>query len=255
MNLRDTKKVMQKIAIDIKSLTKTFGCKIAVNKISFKIYAGSITGLLGGNGAGKTTTIAMILGLLLPTSGKIRVLGEDIINSRYSVLSRINFSSPYVELPKRLTVRQNLRIFAGLYGIDNSKADIEILAESFSLNNFIDLPSGQLSSGQRSRVSLAKALINSPSLLLLDEPTAALDPETASWIRSYLEEYASKTGATILLASHNMQEVNRLCSDVIIMRKGNVVDQGAPKALIKKYERNTLEDVFIQIARAESKEL
>ena len=215
----------------------------------------SITGLLGGNGAGKTTTIAMILGLLLPTSGKIRVLGEDIINSRYSVLSRINFSSPYVELPKRLTVRQNLRIFAGLYGIDNSKADIEILAESFSLNNFIDLPTGQLSSGQRSRVSLAKALINSPSLLLLDEPTASLDPETASWIRSYLEEYASKTGATILLASHNMQEVNRLCSDVIIMRKGNVVDQGAPKALIKKYERNTLEDVFIQIARAESKEL
>ena len=210
---------------------------------------------MGGNGAGKTTTIAMILGLLLPTSGKIRVLGEDIINSRYSVLSRINFSSPYVELPKRLTVRQNLRIFAGLYGIDNSKADIEILAESFSLNNFIDLPTGQLSSGQRSRVSLAKALINSPSLLLLDEPTASLDPETASWIRSYLEEYASKTGATILLASHNMQEVNRLCSDVIIMRKGNVVDQGAPKALIKKYERNTLEDVFIQIARAESKEL
>tara|TARA_B100000686_G_scaffold273653_1_gene291373 strand:+ start:137 stop:904 length:768 start_codon:yes stop_codon:yes gene_type:complete len=255
MNLRDTKKFMKKIAIDIKSLTKNFGCKIAVNKISFKINAGSITGLLGGNGAGKTTTIAMILGLLLPTSGKIRVLGEDIITSRYKVLSRINFSSPYVELPKRLTVRQNLRIFAGLYGMGNSKEDIENLAESFALNDFLDLPTGQLSSGQRSRVSLAKALINSPSLLLLDEPTASLDPETASWIRSYLEEYASKTGATILLASHNMDEVSRLCSDVIIMRNGNVVDQGAPKALIKKYERNTLEDVFIQIARAESKEL
>ncbi|MBS41539.1 MAG: ABC transporter [Rhodospirillales bacterium] len=255
MNLRDTKKFMKKIAIDIKSLTKNFGCKIAVNKISFKVNAGSITGLLGGNGAGKTTTIAMILGLLLPTSGKIRVLGEDIITSRYKVLSRINFSSPYVELPKRLTVQQNLRIFAGLYGMGNSKEDIENLAESFALNDFLDLPTGQLSSGQRSRVSLAKALINSPSLLLLDEPTASLDPETASWIRSYLEEYASKTGATILLASHNMDEVSRLCSDVIIMRNGNVVDQGAPKALIKKYERNTLEDVFLQIARAEFNKL
>lgn len=243
---------MSKIAIDTASLTKKFGKKIAVDKINLKVKAGSITALLGGNGAGKTTTIAMLLGLILPTSGKARVLGEDIINSRYSVLNRINFSSPYVDLPKRLTVRENLRVFAGLYGIHNSNKYIKGLAESFALVEFLDRPTGQLSSGQRSRVSLAKALINSPSLLLLDEPTASLDPATADWVRSYLDDYATKTGATILLASHNMSEVNRLCSDVVMMKRGRIVDQGHPKTLIQKYGRETLEEVFLEIARTDT---
>ena len=243
---------MSTIAIDTQALTKKFGSKIAVDNINLKVRAGSITALLGGNGAGKTTTIAMLLGLIRPTSGKAIVLGEDIINSRYRVLNRINFSSPYVDLPKRLTVRENLRVFAGLYGIRNSNKYIQSLAESFDLLEFLDRPTGQLSSGQRSRVSLAKALINSPSLLLLDEPTASLDPATADWVRSYLDDYATKTGATILLASHNMSEVNQLCSEVVIMKQGRIVDQGHPKALVEKYARETLEEVFLAIARADT---
>ena len=243
---------MSKIAIDTEALTKKFSNKIAVDKINLKVRAGSITALLGGNGAGKTTTIAMLLGLILPTSGKARVLGEDIIHSRYKVLNRINFSSPYVDLPKRLTVRENLRVFAGLYGIHNSDKHIKSLADSFALVEFLDRPTGQLSSGHRSRVSLANALINSPSLLLLDEPTASLDPVTADWVRSYLEDYATKTGATILLASHNMSEVDRLCSEVVMMKRGRIVDQGHPKKLIEKYGRKTLEEVFLEIAKTDT---
>jgi ABC-2 type transport system ATP-binding protein len=185
----------------------------------------------------------------LPTSGEIEVLGEDMIRSRYRVLSRMNFGSPYVDLPKRLTVRENLRVFAKLYGLIDAKGRIEQLIEELDLADFIDRPTGQLSSGQATRVALAKALINGPELLLLDEPTASLDPDTADWIRGYLEGYRDVTGATILLASHNMVEVERLGSNVLMMKKGRIVDRGAPSELIKRYGRQTLEEVFLDIAR------
>lgn len=240
---------MNTFAIRTKNLTKTFEEVTAVNSISMEIKAGTITALLGGNGAGKTTTIAMLLGLLLPTSGKIEVLGEDMVKSRHRVLGRMNFGSPYVDLPKRLTVRENLRVFAGLYGLRQARTRIDELSTALALEEFIDRPTGQLSSGQRTRVALAKALINAPTLLLLDEPTASLDPDTGDWIRSYLEEYARETGATIVLASHNMNEVNRLCSDVLMMKQGQVVDRGTPAGLIEKYGRETLEQVFLHIAR------
>jgi ABC-2 type transport system ATP-binding protein len=242
---------MTTYAIRTEKLTKTFEEVTAVNAISMEIKAGTITALLGGNGAGKTTTIAMLLGLLLPTSGKIEVLGEDMVKSRHRVLDRINFSSPYVDLPKRLTVRENLRVFAGLYGLRQARMRIEELSTALALEAFIDRPTGQLSSGQRTRVALAKALINAPALLLLDEPTASLDPDTGDWVRSYLEEYARETGATILLASHNMNEVNRLCSDVLMMKRGQVVDRGTPAGLVEKYGCETLEQVFLDIARRE----
>jgi len=240
---------MNTFAIRTENLTKTFDEVTAVNAISMEIKAGTITALLGGNGAGKTTTIAMLLGLLLPSSGKIEILGEDMVRSRHRVLGRMNFGSPYVDLPKRLTVRENLRVFAGLYGLRQARARIEELSTTLALEEFIDRPTGQLSSGQRTRVALAKALINTPALLLLDEPTASLDPDTGDWIRSYLEEYARETGATILLASHNMDEVKRLCSDVLMMKQGQIVDRGTPSGLVEKYGRETLEQVFLDIAR------
>lgn len=240
---------MNTFAIRTENLTKTFDEVTAVNAISMEIKAGTITALLGGNGAGKTTTIAMLLGLLLPSSGTIEILGEDMVRSRHRVLGRMNFGSPYVDLPKRLTVRENLRVFASLYGLRQARQRIDELSSTLALEEFIDRPTGQLSSGQRTRVALAKALINAPALLLLDEPTASLDPDTGDWIRSYLEEYARETGATILLASHNMDEVNRLCSDVLMMKQGQVVDRGTPTGLVEKYGRETLEQVFLDIAR------
>ena len=242
---------MNNIAIHVEKLTKIFDSKIAVDGISFEVKAGTITALLGGNGAGKTTTISMLLGLLLPTSGRIQVLGEDMITSRHRVLSRINFGSPYVDLPKRLTVRENLRVFAGLYGLRQADHRIKELASALALEEFINQPTGQLSSGQLTRVALAKALINAPTLLLLDEPTASLDPDTGDWVRSYLEEYARKTGATILLASHNMNEVDRLCSNVLMMKQGKIVDCGTPTDLVERYGQETLEQVFLDIARRE----
>ena len=242
---------MNTIAIHVEKLTKIFDSKIAVDGISFEVKAGTITALLGGNGAGKTTTISMLLGLLLPTSGRIQVLGEDMITSRHRVLSRINFGSPYVDLPKRLTVRENLRVFAGLYGLRQADHRIKELASALALEEFINQPTGQLSSGQLTRVALAKALINAPTLLLLDEPTASLDPDTGDWVRSYLEEYARKTGATILLASHNMNEVDRLCSNVLMMKQGKIVDYGTPTDLVERYGQETLEQVFLDIARRE----
>ncbi|MBK20634.1 MAG: ABC transporter [Rhodospirillaceae bacterium] len=240
---------MSTIAISAEKLSKNFDGVVAVNEISFEVTAGTITALLGGNGAGKTTTIAMLLGLLLPSSGRIEILGEDMVQNRHRVLRRMNFGSPYVDLPKRLTVRENLRVFAGLYGLRGVHARIEELVDALALGEFIDRPTGQLSSGQRTRVALAKALINVPSLLLLDEPTASLDPDTGDWVRSYLEEYACETGATILLASHNMNEVDRLCSDVLMMKQGQIVDQGTPKGLVEKYGQESLEQVFLDIAR------
>jgi ABC-2 type transport system ATP-binding protein len=242
---------MTEPAIRVTGLTKTYGETVAVDNIAFEVEANSITALLGGNGAGKTTTIAMLLGLLLPSSGNIQVLGEDMIRSRYRVLSRMNFGSPYVDLPKRLTVRENLRVFAKLYGMTDPMGRIEQLIEELDLGDFIDRPTGQLSSGQGTRVALAKALINGPELLLLDEPTASLDPDTADWVRGYLEGYRDVTGATILLASHNMSEVERMGSNVLMMKKGHIVDRGSPQELTKRYKRATLEEVFLEIARAD----
>ena len=241
---------MEKTAIRVEGLTKTFGNIVAVDNVAFEVGTGSITALLGGNGAGKTTTIGMVLGLLMPTAGTVEVLGEDMVHARHRALARMNFGSPYVDLPKRLTVRQNLTVFARLYGLIEPKRRIAQLIDELALGDFIDRPMGQLSSGQGTRVTLAKALINAPELLLLDEPTASLDPDTADWVRAYLEAYRDTTGATILLASHNMTEVERLCSDVLMMKTGRIVDKGAPRDLIARYGRRTLEEVFLDIARA-----
>jgi len=236
-------------AISVENLTKIYDPVTAVAGISFSVAQGSITGLLGGNGAGKTTTIGMILGLVLPTRGTIHVLGHDIAHDRHRVLHRMNFESPYVALPNRLTVRQNLRVFGRLYGVPDIETRIVALAKELDLKDLIDRQTGDLSAGQKTRVLLAKALVNSPELLLLDEPTASLDPDTGDWIRSHLETYSRTRGATILLASHNMPEVERLCDDVIMMKEGRIVDRAAPEALIDKYGRTTLEDVFLDVAR------
>ncbi|HEX2943339.1 MAG TPA: ABC transporter ATP-binding protein, partial [Rhodopila sp.] len=203
----------------------------------------------GGNGAGKTTTIAMLLGLLIPTSGRIIVLGHDMAKNRFAALEKMNFSSPYVSLPYRLTVRQNLRMYGHLYNVSKLDARIAHLARELDLGGILDRPAGQLSAGQKTRVALAKALINTPRLLLLDEPTASLDPDTGDMVRSWLEQYRAETGCTILLASHNMAEVERLCSHVIMLKKGEVVDRGSPDELLTRYGRQDLEDVFLDIAR------
>ena len=236
-------------AIEVEKLAKVYRGLTAVDGISFAIPRGSITGLLGGNGAGKTTTIGMILGLILPSAGGIKVLGTDMLRDRHAVLHRMNFESPYVALPHRLTVRQNLRVFGLLYGVPNVERRIGELADELDLKEFLDREAGKISAGQKTRVALAKALINAPEVLLLDEPTASLDPDTGDWIRTRLETYRERRGATILLASHNMAEVERLCDDVIMMKTGKIVDRGAPHALIDKYGRTTLEDVFLDVAR------
>jgi ABC-2 type transport system ATP-binding protein len=235
--------------IEVSGLTKRYGAVTAVDNIEFAVAGGQITALLGGNGAGKTTTIAMILGLLLPTAGTIRVLGEDMLRHRYRVLPRLNFSSPYVDLPHRLTVRENLTVFAGLYSLPRAAERIRELAADLDFESLLDRKSGGLSSGQKTRVALAKAMLNRPELLLLDEPTASLDPDTGDWVRGYLERYARETHASILLASHNMAEVERLCTAVLMMKAGRIVDRGAPPDLIARYGRRTLEDVFLDIAR------
>lgn len=236
-------------AIQVDDLRKCFGPVVAVDGVSFTVAAGSVTALLGGNGAGKTTTISMLLGLLLPSSGTVRVLGEDMVAHRYRVLPRVNFSSPYVELPLRLTVAENLTVYGHLYGLGDVKGRIRQLAAELELTPFLDRPSGRLSAGQKTRLGLAKALLNQPELLLLDEPTASLDPDTADWVRAYFQDYRRRTGATILLASHNMQEVERMCDHVLMMKAGKVVDRGAPPDLIDRYGRATLEEVFLDIAR------
>jgi ABC-2 type transport system ATP-binding protein len=233
----------------VDNLVKQFDRTLAVDNISFAVPAGATTALLGGNGAGKTTTLSILLGLLLPTSGSVRIFGEDMLRHRYRVLPRLNFSSPYVDLPHRLTVRENLVIYGRLYGIIDLKQRIEELAHDLQIVEFLDRQTGKLSAGQKTRVALAKALLNEPDLLLLDEPTASLDPDTGDWVRSYLETYRARSGATILLASHNMGEVERLCSDVMMMRKGRIVDRGSPATLLARYGRATLEEVFLDIAR------
>ena len=236
-------------AIQVTGLTKAFDGVIAVDGIDFHVSEGELVGLLGGNGAGKTTTIGMILGLVLPDRGSITVLGHDMLRHRHRVLPQMNFSSPYVDLPRRLTVAQNLKVYARLYGLDDIAARVGRVARDLDLEDFVDRPVGTLSAGQKTRVAIAKALINEPDLLLLDEPTASLDPDTADWVRSYLERYQERTGAAILLASHNMVEVERMCSNVVIMRTGQVVAQGQPADLIARYGRTTLEQVFLDVAR------
>ena len=236
-------------AIVVRDLRKRYAQVEAVRGISFTVQRGTTTALLGGNGAGKTTTLSMLLGVLTPTAGSIQVLGEDMTRHRYRVLPRLNFTSPYVDLPKRLTVRENLRVFADLYGLRRPDERLAELAEEFDLHGLMKRPYGELSAGQRTRVSLAKALLNRPEVLLLDEPTASLDPDVGDRMRSYLEQYQRASGCTLLLASHNMGEVERMCADVIMLRAGIVVDQGAPAELIERYGRQTMEEVFLDIAR------
>jgi ABC-2 type transport system ATP-binding protein len=239
------------LAINVEQLTKRFvpeGAP-AVDAIGFQVPAGRICGLLGGNGAGKTTTISMLLGILVPTSGRVELLGHDMLQHRFRALPAINFSSPYVDLPGRLTVRENLTVFGRLYGVRDLAKRIAELADELDFAALLDRKTGSLSSGQKTRAALAKALINRPALLLLDEPTASLDPDTADRVRAHLESYAKREGAAILLASHNMGEVERLCDDVLMMKGGRIVDQGSPGALVARYGRADMEQVFLDIAR------
>jgi ABC-2 type transport system ATP-binding protein len=241
-------------AVEVEHLVKVYKTTRAVDDVSFRIARGSTTGLLGGNGAGKTTTIAMIMGLVLPTSGRVRVLGSAMPEQGAKVLGRMNFESPYVDMPMRLTVRQNLTVFGRLYAVADLRERIEALAADLDLTEFLDRANGKLSAGQKTRVALAKALINQPDLLLLDEPTASLDPDTADWIRQHLETYRKACGATILLASHNMLEVERLCDRVIIMKRGRIEDDDSPHSIMLRYNRATLEEVFLDVARGRPKQ-
>jgi len=236
-------------AISVTALSKRYGETLAVDGIDFAAAAGSTIGLLGGNGAGKTTTIAMLLGLLIPTTGRIAVLGHDMATDRFAALARMNFSSPYVTLPHRLSVAENLRVYGHLYNVRHTERRIADLADQLDLHGLLDRPAGDLSAGQKTRVALAKSLINRPDVLLLDEPTASLDPDTGDMVRSWLERYRAESGCTILLASHNMAEVERLCDQVLMMKKGRIVDRGSPSDLLTRYDRDDLEAVFLDIAR------
>jgi len=245
----------QSPSIEVRHLRKVYGEIVAVDDLSFAAAPGVVLGLLGGNGAGKTTTIAMLLGLLEPTAGEIFVLGIDMKRRRYAALPRMNFSSPYVDLPHRLTVRQNLAFYGRLYGVRKLEARIDEIARHMQITPFLDRPAGKLSAGQKTRVALAKALINRPSVLLLDEPTASLDPDTADWVRGYLKDYQAETHATIMLASHNMGEVERLCDDVILLQAGRVFDRGSPRELIERFGREDMEEVFLDMARGRGRGL
>lgn len=240
---------MSSSVVSVSRLSKYFGHVMAVDDISFEVTSQSTTALLGGNGAGKTTTLSILLGLLLPTSGSVSIFGVNMLRDRYQVLPRVNFSSPYVDLPRRLTVRENLTVYARLYGLININARIHALTEELQIGRFLERPYGQLSAGEKTRVVLAKALLNEPELMLLDEPTASLDPDTADYVRGMLESFRKRTGATFLLASHNMSEVERLCDDVIMLRAGKLVDRDTPAQLLARYGRRNMEEVFIDIAR------
>ena len=235
------------IAVD--RLVKRYKSVTAVDGISFSIEAGTCAALLGGNGAGKTTTISTIMGLVEPTAGRVTVLGAAMPRQRHRVLHRMNFESPYVNMPMRLTVRQNMNVFGMLYGCEDVAGRIRALADELDLHEFLDRQTGKLSSGQKTRVALAKSLINRPEILLLDEPTASLDPDTADWVRGRLERYRRERGATVLLASHNMNEVERLCDRVIMLKTGRIEDDDTPARLIARYGRSNLEEVFLDIAR------
>ena len=240
---------MNTVTVEINNLTKQFKNALAVKNISFKINKGKIIGLLGPNGCGKSTTMGMMLGLIKPTSGTVIINGQNIENNRTNLLEKMNFISPYIELPKKLTVEENLKVYGRLYGVKNLKEKIYSLMEKLNLTEFRSRKTGELSSGQKNRVSLAKALINDPEILLLDEPTASLDPDVGDYVRSFIEDFASNKGSTILLASHNMNEVERLCHEVMMMKNGEIIDRGTCGDLIKKHGRKNLEEVFLKIAR------
>ena len=237
------------IPLEVIGLSKIYNNKDAVKDISFKVNKNEIIGILGPNGCGKTTTIGMILGLLKPSNGKVLINGIEIEKKRVDLLNHLNFISPYIELPKKLTVKENLEVYGRLYDVKNLKKKIEMLTEKLRLSEIINKLTGELSSGQKNRVSLAKSIINNPAVLLLDEPTASLDPETGDFVRSFLESYQKENKASILLASHNMSEVERLCSSVLMMNKGSIVDSGKPEQLIKKHGRKNMEEVFLKITR------
>ena len=240
---------MNSLAIEINNLNKQYRNTLAVKNINFKINKGAIIGLLGPNGCGKSTTIGMMLGLIKPTSGTVVINGQNIENNRTSLLEKMNFISPYVELPKKLTVEENLKVYGRLYGVKNLKDKIYNLVKKLNLTQFITRKTGELSSGQKNRVSLAKALINDPEILLLDEPTASLDPDVGDYIREIIEDFAANKGTTILLASHNMNEVERLCDEVMMMKNGEIIDKGKSIDLINKHGRKNLEEVFLKIVR------
>ena len=239
-------------SIEVINLSKSYKSKQAVNNINFKINENEIVGLLGPNGCGKTTTIGMILGLLKPTSGQVLINGIDIEKNKISLLHKMNFISPYIELPKKLTVKQNLTVYGKLYNINNLDDRIDYLSNKLRLNNLLDKVTGELSSGQKNRASLAKALINEPTVLLLDEPTASLDPETGDFVRTFLENYKKEKKISVLLASHNMDEVKRLCGSVLMMKGGDIIDSGTPDDLIKKHGRKNLEEVFLELVRTKN---
>ena len=236
-------------SIKVIDLKKNYGNKEAVKNINFEIKENEIIGLLGPNGCGKTTTIGMILGLLKPTSGQVLINGFQLEKNRIEILQKINFISPYIELPKKLTVKQNLIVYGKLYSVKNLNSRIDYLVEELRLQNLLDRVTGELSSGQKNKISLAKAIINDPSVLLLDEPTASLDPETGDFVRTFLENYKKEKKVSILLASHNMDEVTRLCSSIMMMKNGLIIDQGEPNDLVKKHGRRNLEEVFLKLVR------
>ena len=238
-----------KNSIEVINLSKNYKSKKAVNNISFKINENEIIGLLGPNGCGKTTTIGMILGLLKPTSGKVLINGSNLETNKIPILKKLNFISPYIELPKKLKVKQNLIVYGKLYDVKKLNEKIDYLSDKLKLTEILNKITGELSSGQKNRVSLAKSIINDPKVLLLDEPTASLDPETGDYVRSFLEEYQKEKKASIVLASHNMSEVERLCSSVLMMNNGSIIDYGSPKELIKKHGRENMEEVFLKLNR------
>jgi len=236
-------------AVEIHNFSKRYGAVTAVEDLSFSIPQGQLVGLLGPNGAGKTTTMSALLGVLLPTAGTVQVLGVDMVHDRFRALPVMNFSSPYVELPYRLTVKQNLIVYGGLYNIPNLRARITEIAQELNFTHLLERKAGKLSAGQKTRVALAKAMLNKPKVLLLDEPTASLDPDSADQMRTFISNYRAQTGATILLASHNMAEVEQLCDHILMMKAGRLVDQGTPAELVARYGEENLEKVFLSIAR------
>jgi len=240
---------MSEVTININNLSKKYKNTLAVNGINFKINRGSTIGLLGPNGCGKSTTIGMLLGLIKPTSGEIIINNQNVENNRTNLLQKMNFISPYIELPKKLTIEENLKVFGMMYCVKNLQSKIAELIDKLNLSEFKKRKTGELSSGQKNRVSLAKALINDPEILLLDEPTASLDPDVGDYVRSIIEDYASDNKKTILIASHNMNEVERLCDEVMMMKNGNIIDKGKSKDLISKHGRKNLEEVFLKIVR------